>query len=66
MNTKMLLLAVMICIAVTACAPVTLQKCITEYKYTADGKVQSTYAECLNQTPEKTAPVHLKHQELYE
>ena len=48
-----------------ACAPVTLQKCVKEYKYNGD-KVTSEYTECLSQTPEKTTPVHLKHQELYE
>ena len=52
-------------LSAAACAPVTLQKCVKEYKYNGD-KVTSEYTECLSQTPEKTSPVHLKHQELYE
>ena len=48
-----------------SCAPITISKCIKNYKYDGD-KVQSEYTECVNQTPEKMPPIHLKHQELYE
>ncbi|MDY6830921.1 MAG: hypothetical protein SWC96_03630 [Thermodesulfobacteriota bacterium] len=49
----------------SSCAKVTLTKEITEYKYEGD-KVIETYREAITQTPEKTFPIHLKHQELYE
>ena len=48
-----------------SCSPVTVSKEITEYKYEGDVLVE-TYKEALTQTPEKTLPIHLKHQELYE
>jgi hypothetical protein len=49
----------------TSCAPVTVSKKITEYKYDNNVLVE-TYEESLTQTPEKTLPIHLRHQELYE
>jgi hypothetical protein len=48
-----------------SCAPITISKCIKDYKYDGD-KVSSEYTECITQTPEKTPPIHMKHQELYE
>ncbi len=65
-RTIFLLVIIVVSISVMSCAPVTLQKCIVDHKYDASGKIQSTYSECITQTPEKTAPVHLKHQELYD
>jgi len=65
-RTIFLLVLLVFCISIMSCSPVTLSKCIKEYKYDANGKTQTEYTECLTQTPEKTAPVHLKHQELYE
>ena len=55
----------LLCGILAACSPVTIQKCHKEYKYDGD-KIKSVYTECLTQTPEKTLPIHLKHQELYE
>jgi hypothetical protein len=49
-----------------ACTPVSLTKCIKEYKYDDKNRVVSEYSECINQTPEKTTAIHLKHQELYD
>ena len=57
-----LLIVSAVCIS---CAPVTISKCIKDYKYDGD-KVQNEYSECITQTPEKMPPLHLKHQELYE
>jgi hypothetical protein len=54
-----------VCLTMVACTPVTIQKCHKEYKYDGD-KLVSEYSECVNQTPEKMMPIHLKHQELYE
>lgn len=57
-----LLIVSAVCVS---CAPVTMSKCIKDYKY--DGaKVLSEYSECVTQTPEQMPPLHLKHQELYE
>jgi hypothetical protein len=64
-QTILLLLLVVFCLSMISCAPVTLSKCIKEYRYTGD-KLTGEYSECLTQTPEKTSPVHLKHQELYD
>jgi hypothetical protein len=58
-------LGILLCFVLAACSPVTISKCHKEYKYDGD-KVKSEYTECLTQTPEKTLPIHLKHQELYE
>lgn len=63
----MLLLGSLFCLVFLAsCAPVTVQKCYEEYKYTEDGKVKQRYKECITQVPEKMPPIHLKHQDLYE
>lgn len=65
MKRTFILLLLLMVLSTVSCAPVTLQKCVKEYKYNGD-KVTSEYTECLSQTPEKNSPVHLKHQELYE
>jgi hypothetical protein len=46
--------------------PVHITKCIKDYKYDDKNRITSEYSECINQTPEKVAPMHLKHQELYD
>ena len=48
-----------------SCSPVTIQKCVKDYKYDGD-KLKSEYTECVVQTPDKLPPLHLKHQELFE
>jgi hypothetical protein len=62
---KYLFLAIFILVTslVMSCAPVTITKCIEEYRYDGD-KIKSKYKECVTQTPEKMPPIHLKHQEL--
>jgi hypothetical protein len=65
MKNRLVILLLLPLLSAAACAPVTLSKCIKEYKYSGD-KITSEYSECITQTPEKTTPVHLKHQELYE
>jgi hypothetical protein len=60
-----LFIPVVLC-ALSACSPVTLQKCHKDYKYDSNGKLIGEYQECITQTPEKTLPIHIKHQELYE
>lgn len=65
-KTYLLLLVLVASFAVSACAPVTIQKCQKDFKYDSNGKVLGEYTECITQTPEKTLPIHIKHQELYE
>jgi hypothetical protein len=63
MKKKVVVFAVLaFCIG---CSPVKVSKCVTEYSYEGD-KVVDEYTECIEQTPEKRLPIHLKHQELYE
>lgn len=50
----------------TACAPVTVQKCYKDYKYDESGKIKQEYSECISQVPEKMPPLQLKHKDLYE
>lgn len=50
---------------VASCAPVTIEKEITEYKYEGD-KLTQTYKEKITQIPEKRLPITLRHAELYE
>lgn len=61
---KWLLGGIAICLCF-GCSPVKISKCITEYSYEGD-KIVEEYTECIEQTPEKRLPIHLKHQELYE
>ena len=41
-----------------SCSPVTIQKCVKDYKYDGD-KLKSEYTECVVQTPDKLPPLHL-------
>jgi hypothetical protein len=68
MRTKIILLSgVVILIAfMLSCAPVSVQKCYSEFTYGQDGKVVKEYKECLTQVPERLPPVHLKNKDLYE
>jgi hypothetical protein len=56
---------IIVSIFCVSCAPVTLTKCIEDYKYNGDKLIMKS-SECVTQTPEKMPPLHLKHQELYE
>jgi|GEM_PF-1873106 len=60
------LFIIAIAFVISACAPVTIQKCQKDLKYDSNGKLIGEYSECITQTPEKTLPIHIKHQELYE
>ena len=50
---------------VVSCAPVTVTKELTEFKYDGD-KLIETYKETITQVPEKRLPITLRHPELYE
>ncbi len=66
MRKTIVLLACIAAVALAACTPVTIQKCIKEYEYGKDGKLVQEYSECISQQPEKVMPIHIKHKELYE
>lgn len=65
MKKLFFLILLLVAFSLVSCSPVTLSKCHKDYKYNGD-KLISEYTECITQTPEKTTPIHLKHQELYE
>ena len=60
------LLLIVFAYAMCGCAPVTLQKCYTDYEYTAEGKIKQEYKECITQVPGQIPAVNPKHKDLYE
>jgi len=60
------ILMMFVAFTLAACAPVTVQKCYTDYKYDENGKMKQEYKECISQVPEKMPPLQLKHKDLYE
>jgi len=65
MKKIILLFILLLAFSLTSCAPVTISKCVEDYRYNGD-KVISIYKECITQTPERIPPIHLRHKELYE
>ena len=53
-----------VAIAMSACAPVQIQKCQKDYMYDVSGKVSREYSECITQPGGQVPMVHLKDDEL--
>ena len=61
--TTIVLAGVMV-LGASACAPVLISKCQKDIVYDPAGKAIGEYTECVNQTPNSLPPVHLRHDEL--
>jgi hypothetical protein len=58
-------LVLLAALTVSACAPVQLQKCYTDYKYDEKGKLIQEYKECVTQVPESIPAINPVHKDLY-
>ncbi len=62
---RKLMIAAALLLFLSACAPVTVTKSVTDYTY-ENGQLVQEYKETITQVPESRLPITLRHSELFE